>query len=245
METKEVKPTPKKTTRKTSTTKSTTSKTKSTQTETKSTQTETKSNQTETKPNDALAALSSLSPEMIAQLVALVQNQNVPVEKVEPNPSVSSQPKRLNKAYLNTIRDEEVEVRNLTSGMVAFTSQKTGATYKWMGRDEVEIMTVGEVVSMHSQSEKFLKTPWLIVDNEDVMVSLGLADVKKQVEEFDDLDEILNLPAHKIKEKLSELSPSYLAQIGETVGVKILNGELRDIYVIRELEDFFGRKFLI
>lgn len=228
METKEVKPTVKKTTARKTSTKSTS---------TKSTKTV---KPVEEKPNDALATLASLSPEMLEQLVTMLQAQKEPAIIAEP-----VKPKRLNKAYLNTIRDEEVEVRNLTSGMVAFTSQKTGATYKWMGRDEVEIMTVGEVVAMHSQSEKFLKTPWLIVDNEDVMVSLGLADIKKQVEEFDDLDEILNLPAHKIKEKLSELSPSYLAQIGETVGVKILNGELRDIYVIRELEDFFGRKFLI
>lgn len=232
MEPKEVKTAPKKATTRKSSTAKTTNKPKPTK--------------VEEKPNDALAALSALSPEMLAQLVALVQNQNTPATPAcEPIPEAPAKPKRLSKAYLNTIRDQEVEVRNLTSGMVVYTSQKTGATYKWLGKDEVEIMTIGEVMAMHSQSEKFLKMPWLVVDNEDVMVSLGLSDIHRQIEEFEDLDTVLELPIHKIKAKLTELSPSYLSQISEVVGAKILNGELRDIYIIRELEDFFGRKFLI
>lgn len=193
--------------------------------------------------SDALAALASLSPEMIAQLVSLVQAQQAPA--ATPVAEVATKPKRLSKAYLNTIRDEEVEVRNLTPGIVVYTSQKTGATYKWMGKDEVEIMTIGEVMAMHSQSEKFLKTPWLIVENEDVMVSLGLSEIHQQVSDFEDIDELLSLSTYQIKTKLSALSPSYLAQIGEVIGAKVLNGELRDIYVIRELEEYFGRKFLI
>ena len=192
---------------------------------------------------DALAALANLSPEMLAQLVSLVQAQQTPAPAS--TPEVVAKPKRLSKAYLNTIRDEEVEVRNLTPGIVVYTSQKTGATYKWMGKDEIEIMTVGEVMAMHSQSEKFLKTPWLIVENEDVMVSLGLTDIHQQVTDFEDIDHLLSLPTHQIKAKLTTLSPSYLAQIGEVIGAKVLNGELRDIYVIRELEEYFGRKFLI
>lgn len=196
-----------------------------------------------TKPDpqtDLLATLSSLNPEVLAQLVALAQGNAVP-EKVE-KPST---PKRLSKSYLNSIRDEEVEVRNLTEGLVVYTSQKSGATYKWMGRDEIEIMTVGEVMAMHSQSEKFLKTPWLIVENEDVMVSLGLSTIHQQVADFDDLDEVLALPIHEMKAKLDLLSPTYAAQIAEVIGAKILNGEVRDIYLIRALEEHFGRKFLI
>ena len=60
-------------------------------------------------------ALSALSPEMLAQLVALVQNQNTPATPAcEPAQEAPVKPKRLSKAYLNTIRDQEVEVRNLT-----------------------------------------------------------------------------------------------------------------------------------
>ncbi len=228
METNDVKPTVKKTTTRKPSTKSTTKKSTKTV------------KPVEEKPNDALATLASLSPEMLEQLVTMLHAQKEPVTNAEP-----VKPKRLNKTYLNTIRDEEVEVRNLTNGIVVFSSQKTGTTYKWMGKDEVEIMTIGEVMTMHSQSEKFLKTPWLIVDNEDVMVGLGLSEIKKQVEEFEDLDEVLTLPPHQIKQKLSTLSPTYLAQISDTVGAKIMSGELRDVYVIRELEEFFGRKFLI
>lgn len=189
---------------------------------------------------ELLATLSSLNPEVLAQLVTLAQGQVVSEKTEKP-----STPKRLSKSYLNSIRDEEVEVRNLTEGLVVYTSQKSGATYKWMGRDEIEIMTVGEVMAMHSQSEKFLKTPWLIVENEDVMVSLGLSTVHQQVVDFDDLDEVLGLPIHEMKAKLGLLSPTYAAQIAEVVGAKILNGEIRDIYLIRALEEHFGRKFLI
>lgn len=232
METTELKPTPKKQTKKT--TRSTKPKSAIEKTETTSTNV------------DVMNALSSLDPESLAKLIALVQNPTVletgQVQKTEP--ITPEKPKRLNKAYLNSIRDREVTVRNVTNGMVVYHSQKTGITYKWMAREDVETMTIGEVLAMHSQSNKFLTAPWLVVDDEDTMVALGLKDLQVQINALEDLDYLLEQPIDVIKNTLMPLPASYKSQICDQIGTKILNHELRDIYVIRALEEFFNKQFL-
>lgn len=194
---------------------------------------------------DIMNALSNLTPEALAQLVSLVQNSNhLETQNVAQTTREVEKPKRPTKAYLNTIRDKEVSVRNVTNGMVVFTSQKTGVTYKWMAKDDIELMTIAEVLTMHSQSAKFLTSPWVLVDDEDVMVALGLKDIQVQINALEDLDYLLEQPIDVIKNTLIPLPTTYKAQICDEIGAKILNQELRDIYVIRALEELFNKQFL-
>lgn len=186
--------------------------------------------------------LAQMTPEMMTQLVQMISVQNQP-QTIEPMPK--TKPQRVTKAYLNSIRDEEVEVRSVCNGAVVFKSQKTGMTYKWTGKDEVEVMTVGEVMAMNNASNKFLTTPWLVVDHEELNMGLGLQQVNASMELVEDLDEFLTQPIQVIKETVETLPKGYRSILAEQIATKVSNNEIRDYILIRELEKILNKEFII
>ena len=240
MEEKATKTTKPKTTTKRSTAKKTTAKAKAIVEETKEVV-------ATPQPSPMEQLLSQMTPEMMAELVKMVSLQNQPQTTLsqEPVKSKKASNQRISKAYLNSIREEEVEVRSVSAGTVVFKSPKTGMTYKWTGKDEVEVMTVGEVVSMHNASKKFLTTPWLVTDHEELNEGLGLQEVSETLDMIDDLDDFLALPIQEIKATIEDLPKTYHPVLAEQIGVKVSNGEIRDYILIRELEKLLNKEFII
>ena len=191
--------------------------------------------------NPLLDLLSGLTPDQLANLVALAQGQQ-PVEAV--NEVVEEKPKKITMSYLNRIRDREVEVRNVVNGRVTFHSQKTGITYIWTYKAQIELMSVGEILTMYSKNRKFLTAPWLVVDDSEVNEGLGLHEVLETVDIFDDLDSFLELPFYKVKEYINSFSIPQRQQLADHISVKIKDQELRDIVLIQNLQEALGTEFL-
>lgn len=187
--------------------------------------------------------LAQMTPEMMAQLVQMISVQNQP-QTIAQVPTKQA-PQRVTKAYLNSIRDEEVEVRSVCSGTVVFKSQKTGMTYKWTGKDEVEVMTIGEVMAMNNASNKFLTTPWLVVDHEELNIGLGLQKLNDSIGMIDDLEDFLSQPIQDIKETIEALPKGYRSVLAEQIAIKVSNNEIRDYVLIRELEKVLNKEFII
>ena len=193
--------------------------------------------------NPLLDLLSDLSPEQLAQLVTLAQ-QGQPATQTERTVIAEPKPQKITMSYLNRIRDREVEVRNVVNGRVTFHSQKTGMTYVWTHKDEIEVMTIGEILTMHSKNRKFLMTPWLVVEDEEVNQGLGLEQAIEDVEIFDHLDDFLEQPFYKIKEKITTFDLRKRQQLADHISVKIKEKELRDIVLIQNLQEVLGTEFL-
>lgn len=191
--------------------------------------------------NPLLDLLSGLTPDQLANLVALAQGQQ-PAEATEETPK--EKPQKITMTYLNRIRDREVEVRNVVNGRVTFHSQKTGITYIWTYKDQVEVMSVGEILTMYSKNRKFLTDPWLVVDDAEVNEGLGLHEVLTTVDIFDDLDSFLELPFYQIKERINSFSLPQRQQLADHISVKIKDQELRDIVLIQNLQQALGTEFL-
>lgn len=194
--------------------------------------------------NPALEMLSALSPEQLAQLVQLISQPQAKVVE-EPVMARADKPKKLTKAYLNSIRDKEVAVRNVCNGLVTFRSSKTQIVYKWLTKGDVEFLTISEVLAMNAQSPLFLNAPWLVVDDDEVVEALGLTQVKETIDVIDDLDSLFDESITVIKNTLNNLSTEHKHQVADQVSLKIQNKELRDIYIIRELQEILGKEFLI
>lgn len=195
--------------------------------------------------NPLLDLLSGLSPDQLANLVALAQQ---PQTEVVARGGVDepSKPKRITKSYLTSagVRDREVDVRSVCNGRVTYRSQKSGVTYVWTQKDDVESMTVGEIVGMAGRSPKFLQTPWLIVEDEEVNEGLGLNVALEIADLFDNLNEVLELPYYQLKQRVESLSAEQKSQLADQISLKIQNSELRDIVLIRNLQELLGTEFL-
>lgn len=182
------------------------------------------------------------SMEQMFQMFQMFMNQQVqqqPQSKsVEEKKVVNKRNSgKLNKSTLRRERgDEDVLVRSV-AGCVCFKSPKTGVTYNFLEKGDEEWLTVDEVLQMETANRKFLHTPWLVVEDDEVNEVLGLKEISETVSEItDNLDEILEeYDIKDIEDLVSRVPEDYKKTFAGVVLEKINNKELRDGVVISEL----------
>ena len=88
---------------------------------------------------------------------------------------------KLNKSTIRRERgDEDVLVRSV-AGCVCFKSPKTGVTYNFLEKGDEEWLTVDEVLQMETANRKFLHTPWLVVEDDEIIEILNTIYYNEQV----------------------------------------------------------------
>ena len=182
------------------------------------------------------------SMEQMFQMFQMFMNQQIQQqpqsksveEKKMVNKRISG---KLNKSTLRRERgDEDVLVRSV-AGCVCFKSPKTGVTYNFLEKGDEEWLTVDEVLQMETANRKFLHTPWLVVEDDEVNEVLGLKEISETVSEItDNLDEILEeYDIKDIEDLVSRVPEDYKKTFAGVVLEKINNKELRDGVVISEI----------
>ena len=183
------------------------------------------------------------SMEQMFQMFQMFMNQQVQQQQpqsksVEEKKIVNKRTSgKLNKSTLRRERgDEDVLVRSV-AGCVCFKSPKTGVTYNFLEKGDEEWLTVDEVLQMETANRKFLHTPWLVVEDDEVNEVLGLKEISETVSELtDNLDEILEeYDIKDIEDLVSRVPEDYKKTFAGVVLEKINNKELRDGVVISEI----------
>ena len=183
------------------------------------------------------------SMEQMFQMFQMFMNQQVQQQQpqsksVEEKKVVNKRTNgKLNKSTLRRERgDEDVLVRSV-AGCVCFKSPKTGVTYNFLEKGDEEWLTVDEVLQMETANRKFLHTPWLVVEDDEVNEVLGLKEISETVSELtDNLDEILEeYDIKDIEDLVSRVPEDYKKTFAGIVLEKINNKELRDGVVISEI----------
>ena len=221
----------KKTTKKTTTAKKTNTKAKTTTKKKEELITE----QPQVQAQPSMEQMFQMFQMFMNQQVQQQQPQSKSVEKKKiVNKRTSG---KLNKSTLRRERgDEDVLVRSV-AGCVCFKSPKTGVTYNFLEKGDEEWLTVDEVLQMETANRKFLHTPWLVVEDDEVNEVLGLKEMSETVSELtDNLDEILEeYDIKDIEDLVSRVPEDYKKTLAGVVLEKINNKELRDGIVISEL----------
>ena len=167
-----------------------------------------------------------------------VQQQQPQSKSVEEKKVVNKRTNgKLNKSTLRRERgDEDVLVRSVV-GCVCFKSPKSGITYNFTEIGDEEWMSIDEVLQMETANRKFLHTPWLVVEDDEVNEVLGLKEISETVSELtDNLDEILEeYDIKDIEDLVSRVPEDYKKTFAGVVLEKINNKELRDGVVISEI----------
>ena len=183
------------------------------------------------------------SMEQMFQMFQMFMNQQVQQQQpqsksVEEKKTVNKRTSgKLNNSTLRRERgDEDVLVRSV-AGCVCFKSPKTGVTYNFLEKGDEEWLTVDEVLQMETANRKFLHTPWLVVEDDEVNEVLGLKEISETVSELtDNLDEILEeYDIKDIEDLVSRVPEDYKKTFAGVVLEKINNKELRDGVVISEI----------
>lgn len=189
--------------------------------------------------------INDIPPELIQQICTLIQSQNQHGDTFDKNQKVVNNVSggRFTKIDLanRDIQDDLVQVEAVTSD-VNFISKKTGTSYEWRSIGDVEIMSIAEIRTMHRQSERFLKTPWLIVHDKRVVEALELENIVDAINKLKDIDSLVQLSESELKSalnilpKMKEFKQTFASDILEY----ILEGKITDVGVIATLEKVLG-----
>ena len=188
--------------------------------------------------SQALEVLSKLDGATLENLLNLLQGQQVqadaPVE--QPKQQETSKPKAT-KASLYQDRTREIPVRSCINGRVIYKSKKTGVTYKWLEKGTYEILTIDELLNMESQSQKCLHSPWLMVDDEEVIEAFNLQELYDLVAKVEDIDSFITISLGEQKQIYNKLPKTLQNQVYNHIYNKVETGEIDSKSKIRELEE--------
>ena len=197
--------------------------------------------------SQALEVLSKLDGATLDSLLALLrgqQAQTVAIEEPQEQPQQEvAQPKpKATKATLFQDRNRQVIVRSCVDGRVIYKSKRSGMTYKWLEKGAYEVLTVEELLNMESQSHKFLHSPWLMVDDEDIIEAFNLAELYDLVAKVEDIDSFINMTLDEQKQIYNKLPKASQNQVYNHICFKVDSGEIDSRAKVRELEDLVGRE---
>lgn len=189
--------------------------------------------------------INDIPPELMNQMFAMFQEmQNKNKVNNEVINKVDEKPSKITKSYLRAIKDREVVVKSVV-GVVSFKSPKTNTLYKWMEIGDEEVLTIDEILTMDSTSRRFLNTPWLVVEDDDVIEGLGLKNLYKLIEKVENVDSLLDMDIEEIEEVVNKAPFEYQKTLAGVIFAKVNNNEIRDIVLIKKLEEILGTTLLL
>lgn len=160
--------------------------------------------------------------------------ENVAIETVE------EMNEKVKKSAKNTVKEElkdsdEIEVVSLVPN-VSYKDSKTLDMYEWDEVGHVEPMTFETLKNMWRNNKGYFKNMWLKPEDDRVINKFGLT---KTFEKYEYLMDASNYTKKNIKnicEAISDTPNSLKFSICDKVKNLVVDGELTDIGVIRELE---------
>ena len=128
-------------------------------------------------------------------------------------------------------RTELIPIMNCTSGVLFYTSPKTGASWRLTEYGSIEEMEVSELITMRSAYPKFLNAPWILVMDDEIVEFLGLKDLYQNILFPEQLDKLFSSPINKMKQIMSSaprgMQETIVARARELVNQKKFDSATR------------------
>lgn len=179
---------------------------------------------------DSKSNLMTKKNEELEEILSSLQGENTVTEE----PQKKEEPVVPKKKVID--RDTVVSCRNITSGKLTYISKKSGLEIVWSNFGDEEYIDVAELLTMKSSQPKFLKEPWLFIDDAEVAEYLGLKELYKSLIPIDEVEDFFNLDIKKAKEILPRLPKGMRSLIGEKARQGIQDESLTNIQLIKLLE---------
>lgn len=85
--------------------------------------------------------------------------------------------------FIRLSDDTVVPVKSFVFGGLTYKSQKSHAIFKWDHICSTLMMKISEIKEMIENNPKFIYNPYVIIQNKDAILTLGLEDLYKDIEE--------------------------------------------------------------
>jgi hypothetical protein len=134
--------------------------------------------------------------------------------------------------------DTVIRVRSITFGTTIYKSPITGSEFIWNKMGDVQDMTIGELRTMNNSYSDFLNKPMLILLDDRAIRQFRLSKLYESVSSIYDLKTLFTKDISTIEGVITKaLEANMRDMLISRVRMMYKNGSLKDINVIRLLED--------
>lgn len=135
-----------------------------------------------------------------------------------------------------------VGVVNNFTGSMAYKCERTGQYFRFDSYGAEDSMTVGQLRTMLSQKPQYFKNGWIRVLDEAVIEYLNLSKYDKAIVRNEDIESLFEESLEVLKTTLESYNGNAKEIVFNVARDKYVNGVLRDIHVIKTIEQILGRK---
>lgn len=135
-----------------------------------------------------------------------------------------------------------VTVRNGFQGTLVYRSPRTGELFIWDSFGDRQDIELRELKNAKSAQKKMFENNWFMFDDEEdwVVDYLGIRNYYRNALDLDHFDDVFDLPADKLKERLGEISEGQKRSVAYRAYQLISEGKIDSLATIHVLEDMLG-----
>lgn len=134
-------------------------------------------------------------------------------------------------------KEADYPCKSLVHGNLTYISKKTGMEVTWSEFGDEEWIEFSELQTMKSSQPRFLKEPWLFIDDPDVAEFLGLKQVYDNIISVEEIENFFKLTPKKAKEILKKAPRGIKDTIADKSRKGIEDGSLNNIQIIRVIQE--------
>lgn len=141
--------------------------------------------------------------------------------------------------------DDMIPCRSVTYGELLLEGFKTKALYTWANEGDVTEVEFQDLQALQSRKSRFLTDPLFIIEDEDLVSNWSsmLKPIYSRIEEAN-LEELLQLPVTKLKNKLKASPDGVKSSVKSMVAAKILTGEFDSLNRIKAIDEVLGTQLI-
>ena len=136
--------------------------------------------------------------------------------------------------------DDYVTVRNGFDGKLVYKSSKSGEKYVFAKFGDEHDMEVQELKKARNDAKKFFENNWFLIDDPDVIEYLGLTEYYKNAFSYDEFDQLADMSADEIAERMAKVSEGQKISIAHHARRMIADGKIDSMKAINALEKGLG-----
>ena len=141
--------------------------------------------------------------------------------------------------------DDMISCVSVTAGLLVMAGRKTGAVYRWIDAgDSVEVEYSDVIAEIRARSNYVYRPRFVIEDDIIVAEHKELSALYDTLYSKDDLKQILDLPAAKMRQVIEQLPASVQETLKSMAAMAINTGELDSVQRIKTLDEIFGTQML-
>lgn len=137
-----------------------------------------------------------------------------------------------------------VPVRNGFQGKLIYISRKTGEKFEWEEFGYEQDMELQELKAARNASKLYFENNWFLIDDPEVLEYLGVTQYYKYALSYNNFDDLFEMSAAEIKERVSKLSRGQRSSVVYRAKQLIADGVIESLKVITALEEALAVELL-